>query len=51
MNHQSGVKAGVAGVYDRSQRLAERARALQAWADHVTAEGGRKVVEMRRSIA
>jgi len=45
VNHQSGVKAGVAGVYDRSQRLAERTRALQRWADHLTAEPERKVVK------
>jgi integrase len=35
VNHQSGVKAGVAGTYDRSQRMDERGRALQAWADHL----------------
>jgi integrase len=32
LNHRP---QGVAGVYDRSERLAERGRALQRWADHV----------------
>jgi integrase len=45
INHQSGVKAGVAGVYDRSQRLGERATALQRWADHLTSEPARTVVD------
>lgn len=26
---------GVVGVYDRAERIQERARALQRWADHV----------------
>lgn len=36
VNHVSGVRAGVAGVYNRSQMLPERAAALQRWAAHVT---------------
>jgi integrase len=38
VNHQSGVRAGVAGTYDRSKRMDERRRALQAWADHLLGE-------------
>jgi integrase len=38
VNHQSGVRAGVAGTYDRSQRMDERRRALQSWADHLLGE-------------
>jgi len=38
VNHQSGVRAGVAGTYDRSKRMDERRRALQAWADALTGE-------------
>jgi integrase len=32
LNHRP---AGVAGVYDRAERLNERGRALQRWADHI----------------
>lgn len=32
LNHRP---KGVAGVYDRSERLLERGRALQKWADHI----------------
>ncbi len=35
LNHVSGSKAGVAGLYNRSQLLPERKAALQRWADHL----------------
>ena len=35
VNHQSGHKAGVAGVYNRAQYSQEKRAALQRWADHV----------------
>lgn len=35
VNHISGTRAGVAGVYNRAQYLAERREALTRWADHV----------------
>jgi hypothetical protein len=35
VNHISGVKAGVAGVYNRSELLPERRTALERWAAHV----------------
>jgi integrase len=35
LNHSSGYRAGVAGVYNRSPYAAEKADALQRWADHV----------------
>jgi integrase len=35
VNHISGTRAGVAGVYDKSQLLPERRAALQRWAAHV----------------
>ena len=39
INHISGAaKKGVAGTYNRAQYLGARTLALQAWADHVTAE-------------
>jgi integrase len=44
LNHISGSKCGVAGVYNRSTYSAERKIALKKWADHVLA-----VVEGRKS--
>jgi integrase len=35
VNHVSGTRAGVAGVYDKSQLLPERRAALERWAAHV----------------
>jgi integrase len=35
VNHVSGSRAGVAGIYNRSQKIAERRAALQRWADHI----------------
>jgi integrase len=35
LNHISGHKAGVAGVYNRSSYTAEKRMALNLWADHV----------------
>ena len=35
VNHVSGHKAGVAGVYNRATYAAEKRKALQAWADHI----------------
>jgi hypothetical protein len=37
LNHVSGHKAGVAGVYNRSSYAAEKRDALALWARHVTA--------------
>ncbi len=36
LNHVSGSKAGVAGVYQRHDWAPEKKIALQAWADHVS---------------
>lgn len=33
LNHLSGTKAGVAGIYNRASYLPERTRAMQVWAD------------------
>jgi len=35
VNHQSGHKAGVAGIYNRATYAAEKRSALSAWADHI----------------
>jgi hypothetical protein len=42
LNHISGHKAGVAGVYNRSSYAAEKRAALELWASHVAGlvEGG-----------
>jgi integrase len=36
LNHVSGHKAGVAGIYNRATYLEPKRAALAAWADHVT---------------
>jgi hypothetical protein len=35
VNHVSGVRAGVAGTYNRSEQMPERKAALERWAAHV----------------
>jgi len=35
LNHVSGHKAGVAGIYNRARYEADMRDALQRWADHV----------------
>jgi integrase len=52
LNHQSGHKAGVAGIYNKSRYDKEVRGALMLWSDHVRAvvEGEeRTVVPMRRA--
>jgi hypothetical protein len=47
LNHQSGYKAGPAGIYNRSSYEREVRAALALWADHVRTlvDGGeRKVI-------
>jgi hypothetical protein len=44
LNHVSGHKGGVAGIYNRSSYAAEKAAALARWDEHV-----RSVVEGRDS--
>ena len=54
LNHVSGAKAGVAGIYNRASYEGEKRAALTLWADHVVAlvEGRqRKVVPLRREPA
>jgi integrase len=49
LNHQSGHKAGVAGIYNRSSYEREVRAALALWADHVNAlvtGSARKVVAL-----
>jgi integrase len=52
INHVSGeAKRGVAGTYNRALYLEERTRALQAWADHLTAEPPGKVIRLPAAVA
>jgi integrase len=53
LNHQSGHKAGPAGIYNRSSYEREARAALALWANHVRTlvEGGeRKVLTMHRQV-
>ena len=52
VNHVSGHKAGIAGVYNRATYAPEKRAALQVWADHVmkmVADEPAKVVPLARS--
>ena len=52
LNHQSGHRAGPAGIYNRSSYEREVRAALAMWEDHVRAlvEGGeRKIVAFERT--
>jgi integrase len=43
VNHVSGYRAGVAGIYNKSELMAERRAALERWANHVVdLVGGRQ---------
>ena len=51
LNHRSGHKSGIAGVYNRSSYEREVRAALAQWHDHVrtlVAGGKRKVVALRQ---
>jgi hypothetical protein len=41
LNHLSGTKGGVAGIYNRASYLPERTKAMQLWADRLIADRGR----------
>ena len=50
LNHVSGHKAGVAGIYNRALYAAEKRQALELWAEHVRSHVDRteaKVVPLR----
>jgi hypothetical protein len=51
LNHQSGHKAGIAGVYNRSSYTREVKLALAAWESHIAAliGGERKVIPFDRA--
>ena len=47
LNHVSGLKAGVAGIYNKSKYDEERQRALASWAAHVAGQSNGNVVMLR----
>jgi hypothetical protein len=47
VNHQSGAKASIAGVYNRATYMPEKRVALQRWADHVAALVGDNVIRLQ----
>jgi len=53
LNHVSGHKAGVAGIYNRSTYAAEKRAALDLWANHlmvaVAQSEGAKVHRLKRA--
>jgi integrase len=54
LNHVSGHRAGVAGIYNRAMYAAEKAQALNLWADHIASIlAGRKsnVTKLRQPVA
>jgi integrase len=51
LNHASGHKAGVAGVYNRATYTDEKRTALLRWAEHVMANGWLQSSHERRPSA
>jgi integrase len=53
LNHISGAKGGVAGVYNKALYLRERVEALDLWADHLDAivADGNNVVSLREAVS
>jgi len=53
VNHVSGARAGVAGIYNRSKLISERRAALDRWTSHVGGVVSGKavnVVPLRREV-
>ena len=51
VNHVSGLRGGIAGVYNRSELLPERRAAMERWAAHIeglVADGPGNVVSLQR---
>ena len=40
LNHVSGHKGGIAGVYNRATYAVEKADALSRWDEHIAGRGG-----------
>jgi integrase len=50
LNHVSGHRAGVAGVYNRARYATEMRKALESWAEHVAALPAQKPKAIRRCL-
>jgi integrase len=53
LNHQSGHRAGVVGIYNRSSYANEVRAALALWSDHVRTlveDGDRKIVPLHQRV-
>jgi integrase len=48
VNHVSGHKAGIAGIYNRSVQMPERKTALERWASHIVDEPAANVTPLRK---
>ena len=51
LNHYSGHKGGVAGIYNRATYGPQKARAMQAWADHLLGTAPTKEVPLHAAGA
>jgi hypothetical protein len=51
LNHVSGTRGGVAGIYNRATYLREKTEALKLWADHLMAIIGdqNNILPLRRA--
>lgn len=49
LNHISGARAGVAGIYNRAAYVPEKTAALERWAEHVCGIIGVSAINPRRS--
>jgi len=47
VNHVSGHRGGIAGIYNKAVYMDERRRALEAWAKLITCPAGGNVVQLR----
>jgi integrase len=50
VNHVGGQRGGVAGVYDKSERLADRRRALERWARLILRAAGDREAETAKVV-
>jgi integrase len=51
LNHQSGSKGGIAGIYNRSRYAKEAAQAFALWSDHVAKIAGAKAPKKHEKVS
>jgi hypothetical protein len=51
VNHISGSKAGVAGVYNRAQYLPEKREALEKWGSYLAGQAALAVPASQHQVA